>query len=84
MRRSSLSPLGDGALDPLYLTRDAVVMEEDRASRMLEEENIRLVESRATVEAERDALRIELLRLKNELEDMKEAYVCNLCAHSGG
>ena len=53
-------------------------MEEDRASRMLEEENIRLVESRATVETERDALRIELLRLKNELEDMKEAYVCKL------
>jgi hypothetical protein len=53
------------------------VAEEDEASRLLEEENIRLVESRSSVEAERDALRIEILHIKNELEAMKEAYVVN-------
>ena len=84
LRRSMVSSVVDPldelspTLDPLYIARDAIVAEEDVASRLLEEENIRLVESRAAVETERDALRIEILHIKNELESMKEAYAVPL------
>eukprot|EP00041_Stephanoeca_diplocostata_P014158 m.254260 g.254260 ORF g.254260 m.254260 type:complete len:451 (-) comp19603_c0_seq8:5088-6440(-) len=45
-----------------------------RSVDLLESENVRLVEARSAVELDRDKLRIEVLRLKSDINDLKQNF----------